>query len=1075
MSAAVFADRTRAPFVTAGHRPSIRVRMMPAIALIAVAVVGSRIGPTDAPAPTAAPSRAHFDIRTSIHPGLQPDAAQRAAMDRLPGATMRWDARYGVPAVVIRYGAYLSGPDTDPRGFLRSNADLMGLTQQEIDQLVTVQDYRTGNGVRHVAFQQTDRGRVVHGSLIKVTLDRGGRVAIMGGAFFRNAAAAGLPTITAAQAVITAADLSGTRPSSSAPSELVTFPMPGLGPALLGWRSLVRTDSGWLEVISDARTGTLLYRSNHSAASGPEGNVFTVQHPDLGSRQIVSFTGAPFNNAGWVTDRATAGNNANAYQDLDNDDASDYQPQTPASGDANYQHFNFPFTDAFRTSMGTDVMTDRDAAITQAFYRINFLHDYFYVLGFDEPAGNFQDDNFGRGGVGNDGMLVEVHNGFNVGTPDPSNTQTPPGQRPRMELNAVASTAADGALDADLIAHEYTHGVSNRLLMTEIVGGGLPKATQTWALGEGWSDFFGTSIFDDPVAGEYVCANPTTGCPSFAYDNSPLVYSDLCVGGCEPHKDGEIWTAALWDLRAALGKASTEQLVIDGMKSTIPTATFLDARDGMLAADMASNGGANQCLIWRVFAGREMGVSASTSADQSVVTPAVDVPAGCMPTANAGGPYTTSEGTDVLLNGAGSSAGTDASAGTISAYAWDFDNDGQYDDAIGSAPTFTRVGQDGTFTVALRVTNSAGIDDTASTTVTVTNVAPAVSLDPITATMEGGVVTLSGAGIDSGWLDTLTATVDWDDGKGLQSLTGTAENARPNATLAFSIPHVYGDNGAFLISVCVSDDDTTTCSTVTAAVSNVIPTAVIAPSGQTTYDGTSAYVAHAGGPITVEARSVDPGSDDLTLTWDWGDGSQTVVASLVNPPLTDPAKSPSVQPRDLTLSRSHTYGAACLYHLTFTSRDDDGGQATDEAVVVIVGNATLMRGAGWWMNQYRPGPPANFSAQTLSCYLNIVVQLSLVFDTPLSLANAVDILFVNLNNGDARQLFDRQLMAAWLNFANGAIGFADPVDTNGDGVNDTTFGAALLAAEMVRENPASTEQQLLNQKDILERIVLRDE
>jgi len=1079
MTAAVIADRSRAPFITAIHRPSIRVWMMPAIALIVVGVVGSRIGSTDAPAPTPARSHVYFDIRTSFHAELQPDRAQRAGMDGLPGVRMRWDARYGVPAVVIRHGAYLSGPGTDPRGFLRSNAELLGLTQQEIDHLVTVQDYRTDhNGARHVAFQQMDRGRVVHGSLIKVTLDDGGRIAIMGGTFFRNAAAAAPPTITAAQAVIAAADDSGARPSSAAPPELVTFPMPGLRPALLGWRSLLRTDSGWLEVISDARTGRLLYRSNHSAASGPVGNVFTIQHPDLGGRQIVSFAGAPFNNAGWVTDRATAGNNANAYQDLDNDDASDYQPQTPSSGDPDYQHFNFPFADAFRTSMGTDVTTDRDAAITQAFYRINFLHDYFYVLGFDEPAGNFQDDNFGRGGIGNDGMLVEVHNGFNVGTPESSNTQTPPGQRPRMELNAFASAGADGAFDADHIAHEYTHGVSNRLLMTEIVGGGLPFGNQTWALGEGWSDFFGTSIFDDPVAGEYVCANPTTGCPFYAYDNSPLVYSDLCTltaGGCEPHRDGEIWTAALWDLRAALGKASTEQLVIDGMKSTVSTATYLDARDGILAADVASNGGANQCLIWRVFAGREMGMSASTSADQSVVTPGVDVPAGCVPTANAGGPYTTSEGTDVLLSGAGSSVGSDASAGTISAYAWDFDNDGQYDDAIGPAPTFTEVGQDGTFTVALRVTSSAGIDDTASTTVTLTNVAPAVNLDPISATVEGGVVTLSGAGIDSGWLDTLTATVDWDAGNGLQPLTGTAENARPDATLAFSSPHVYGDNGTFLIGVCVSDDDTTTCNTVMAVVSNVIPTAVIAPSGQTTYNGTSAYVVHAGDAVTVEASSVDPGSDDLTLTWDWDDGPDTVVVSLVNPPLTDPAKSPSVQPRDLTLTRSHTYGTACLYDLTFRSRDDDGGQATDEAVVVIVGNATLMRGAGWWMNQYRPGPPDNVSPQTLACYLNIVVQLSLVFDTPLSQANAVDILFVNQNQGDARQIFDRQLMAAWLNFANGAIGLADLVDSDGDGVNDTTFGAALLAAETVRENPASTEQQLLAQKDILERIVRRDE
>jgi hypothetical protein len=49
------------------------------------------------------------------------------------------------------------------------------------------------------------------------------------------------------------------------------------------------------------------------------------------------------------------------------------------------------------------------------------------------------------------------------------------------------------------------------------------------------------------------------------------------------------------------------------------------------------------------------------------------------------------------------------------------------------------------------------------------------------------------------------------------------------------------------------------------------------------------------------------------------------------------------------------------------------------------------------------------------------------------------------------------------------------VDTNGDGVNDSTFGAAVLAAETVRTNPSSTRAQLLAQKDILERIVLRDD
>ena len=99
-------------------------------------------------------------------------------------------------------------------------------------------------------------------------------------------------------------------------------------------------------------------------------------------------------------------------------------------------------------------------------------------------------------------MLVEVHNGFTA-NPETSNTQTPPLQHPRMELEV--NGIYDGAMDEDLISHEYTHGVSNRLLNGEATGGGLPFGPQTWALGEGWSDFMSTSITDDPIAGEYIC------------------------------------------------------------------------------------------------------------------------------------------------------------------------------------------------------------------------------------------------------------------------------------------------------------------------------------------------------------------------------------------------------------------------------------------------------------------------------------------------------------------------------------------------------------------------------------------
>jgi hypothetical protein len=68
----------------------------------------------------------------------------------------------------------------------------------------------------------------------------------------------------------------------------------------------------------------------------------------------------------------------------------------------------------------------------------------------------------------------------------------------------------------------------------------------------------------------------------------------------------------------------------------------------------------------------------------------------------------------------------------------------------------------------------------------------------------------------------------------------------------------------------------------------------------------------------------------------------------------------------------------------------------------------------------------------------------------------------------------RQLLAAWLNFANSAVGYDELVDTDGDGVVDTPFNVAVANAEAVRLNPGATKAQLDAQKNILERINLRN-
>jgi PKD domain len=435
-----------------------------------------------------------------------------------------------------------------------------------------------------------------------------------------------------------------------------------------------------------------------------------------------------------------------------------------------------------------------------------------------------------------------------------------------------------------------------------------------------------------------------------------------------------------------------------------------------------------------------------------------------VPTADAGGPYTTPEGTDVVLDG---SASSDPDGAALT-YEWDFDNDGSYDDATGVAPTFTTVGQDGVFPVGLKVT-AGGVVDTDATTVTVTNVAPTVTIDPIAPIDEGEFATISGIISDPGWLDVLTATIDYDDGAGPQPLSGVLENVRPDATFTFSVQKQYGDNGTFVVTVTGFDDDTSTFATSNAVVANVDPAITIDTSSEQVYDGVSAFIAEKGDTVAVPVGVTDPGSDDLTVTWDWDDGTPPdVQTSLVNHPAFDPPHSPSVQPRNITLSANHIWTDACLYHLTTTAVDDDLGSSSDTASVVITGNADVSKGHGWWLNEYRP-KGNTFSPATLQCYLDIAGFFSLVFPDSMTREEAAQILNAPAKAPSAI-IFDQHALACWLNFANGSIKLDSPVDTDGNGTLDSTFGAAMLTAETIRINPASTDAQIKAQKNIVERL-----
>jgi hypothetical protein len=295
---------------------------------------------------------------------------------------------------------------------------------------------------------------------------------------------------------------------------------------------------------------------------------------------------------------------------------------------------------------------------------------------------------------------------------------------------------------------------------------------------------------------------------------------------------------------------------------------------------------------------------------------------------------------------------------------------------------------------------------------------------------------------------------------------------------SYSASKQYGDSGSYTVGVTVADDDGATASTSTVlTVNNVAPTAVINRSATVSVQGNQTFLGHALHPLTFSEHSVDPGSDDLTMTWNWADGSKTATTYLVNPPNADPEPSPQVSPRDVTDVQTHTWLAPCVYTMGLTTADDDGGASKDANVVVITGNATKAMGAEDWYQQFngRADRKRQLSPATLACYVKIVDYMSGVLGQVTPLLTSADALRI-LRQGDDTENnlprhLDRDLLVAWLNFANGVYDWNTLVDTDGDHrPDDIPFSVLMYGAERVRLNPLATRRMLHNQIDLLEEV-----
>ena len=585
----------------------------------------------------------------------------------------------------VRHRFSLSGPLTAASSqpartiadeFLRSATAEMALTPADLAGVYVWKEYKTAhNGVTHIIYRQNYQGLEVHNAEWIVNVDRQGRVINAGGNLYAGPGA-GLyaPAVLSARAAVIAA-LAAVNPKlvenyypfeSAVPdSKSVRYRWTAgadiegravwravngvLRPA---WAFVILDEDGvsaYETVVDDVTRAVLAKDTLTYFQSPPRGLVFTGTSPQpnptpgvrlttvppVAGRVLVPLTGDPVASLrGWVSGSETAGNNTVTGR---NPRGINFLPNpetaVSASGD-----FSFPLELGAQAPRPTNFAS---AAAVNLFYWVNRSHDLFHGIGFDEAAGNFQQDNFNRGGRGGDPIFAYTQFGHAAPVSAALNNAFYTARNPAdgsmpmiaMFLATGEGFLTDGSYDNEVIVHEYTHGVTTRLLR----GYG---SHQTAAMGEAWSDFYsleftlpeGTPTDGAHAVGEYFSQSFGTGIRTRAYstrmDVNPLTFADIghVVTGPQVHSDGEIWMQTLWQARANLiaqfgeqeGRRRIRIIVLDALKLAPPAPSYVDMRNALLMADRVSFDGQSQDQLWDAFARRGLGVLAQSSSGNTV-------------------------------------------------------------------------------------------------------------------------------------------------------------------------------------------------------------------------------------------------------------------------------------------------------------------------------------------------------------------------------------------------------------------------------------------------------------------------
>jgi hypothetical protein len=671
------------------------------LALLALLLAGTLALPASAAvAPTGEGGAPYLDVRDGAQAetvaeqrtaGDAPAGQERAA-DALvggqgPQATLDLDPTTGTVRSLVDLSGALTGPSGEaPRdialAYVREHRVALGLTDADLDTLRLESEATSPEGLTVVRWHQEIDGVEVFDNGLTASVDRAGRLLSLGGSPLHapdpNAAA---PDLSAGDALNELRDSVGQPGGRQVSAPQRTY-FDVNGTLRLAWRLVWRASpTAVYDAAVDAKSGRVLHRAN-LVKFAVDVNVFPHYPGAATGGSQVSVDIGPF-----LTSATTlSGPYAYTYADLDDDDKAD--PGEDVAPTLANSTFNSTYTlqphgvclasakCSWDHTVGSSWTANKNQNAIQAFWFVNQFRNHLAAapISFDAASGAFESG---------DRVIVNSDDGADTGTnhlPSSShrnnaNMYTPAdGESPLMQMYLFSNSSGwfrdiNGGDAASIVFHEYTHGLSSRLIHHPSGVEALDSA-QAGAMGEAWSDWYamdflnrgdaapkgmGAVMVPDTGApgevdlGEYTDAVPNAirtqpldcpvgasaaACPgSGTAGSGGYTYRDfgrICGCGPEVHADGEIWAETLWDLRAALiaslgsvaqGADAAEQLVTDGIRLSPPEPSFLDMRNAIvLAAGVNAN---YRNIVWNVFAHRGMGYFAG-AIDGTDVTPAED-------------------------------------------------------------------------------------------------------------------------------------------------------------------------------------------------------------------------------------------------------------------------------------------------------------------------------------------------------------------------------------------------------------------------------------------------------------------